>query len=110
MIAVYNTIDAMVMIMRMPIKREGLRNSTPEESDISRILTDNIWMSLTAEMRINANDPIRCRHYEVKVVGYHQNTALIAISNIFYQTVKFRLPGHIYRLNRFIQDKQIWFF
>ena len=95
------------MVVMMLIECQAIAHRFAEQLQISRMPTYTLRMSDTADVSIEAEDPVGGSHHQMQIVRNHQHPAAVAAANTADEAIELRLSGNVDPLHRLIQHQQI---
>ena len=97
----------MAMALIVGVNSQVLYCLRAEQFKVGGVIGDRFRGAATADMLIQADDPIGGCHHQVQIVRYHHHSALVLIADSGDQLIKFHLTMHIDSLHRFIEHQQV---
>ena len=94
------------MVMAMLIKCEAGGGTLTKQGFELGTRSDICRSPRTTHMTVQANDPVRCRHHDMQIVGNQQNSAIKPIANILNELVEGKFTIEIHPLDRLIKHKK----
>jgi len=101
----HRAVQIVGVVVMVVINRQALCVFS-EKLDKCRIAADLLGVAGAADMAIQANDLVGGAHHQVQIVGNHQHTAAVTVSQAGDQAIEFSLAGHVHALYRFVEHQQ----